>query len=98
MDVGLSGCTSWELAKDPYIAFSLMAGRSLLPLENLVVIHEKGLGMIRVVLDADPNSRPGLVDPLVMNYFRAHIAHAAHWEEHHLDWWEPPGSRICQYA
>ena len=40
-------------------------GEELLALgESLVLIHEKGLAMLRGVLDADPNSRPGIVEPL----------------------------------
>ena len=32
--------------------------------ESLVVIDEKGLAMLRGVLDADPTSKPGPVKPL----------------------------------
>ena len=32
--------------------------------ESLVVIHEQGLAMLGVVLDADPNSRLGHVEPI----------------------------------
>ena len=31
--------------------------------ESLVVLEEKGLAMLRGVLDADPNGRPGPVEP-----------------------------------
>ena len=40
-------------------------GGGLLALgESLVVVlHDKGLAMLRGVLDADPNSKPGPVEP-----------------------------------
>ena len=46
--------------------------------EYLVVIHEKGLAMLRGVLDADPNSKPGPVGPLGHERLQDPIMHMLH--------------------
>ena len=42
-----------------------MEGEEIVALgESLLVLHDKGLAMLRGVLDEDSNSRPGPVEPL----------------------------------
>ena len=42
------------------------------------MIHEKGLAMVRGVLDADPNSKPGSVEPLGHEGLQDPIMHMLH--------------------